>query len=60
MTIDAIRALRHMGDSDRDDLFDFCRKGAVGKNGLTECFKGSCWFGAKSRRMRAMSGWGSG
>ncbi len=32
MTIDAVRALRHMRERDRDDLLDLRRKGAVGKN----------------------------
>jgi hypothetical protein len=40
MTGDAVRALRHMGDRDGNDLFNFGRQCAVGKDGFAERIEG--------------------
>jgi len=45
MAVDAVWALRHVGDSDRDDLLDLCRESSIGKDSLTECFKRSLLIG---------------
>jgi hypothetical protein len=40
MTVDAVRALRHMGDRDGNDLFDLSRQCAIGKDGFAERIEG--------------------
>ena len=40
VTVDAVGALRHVGDRDRDDLLDLCGKSPIGEDRFAECIKG--------------------